>query len=196
MIRRADDTFQNGLRFQQSTSAFKITVLRTPENQGYGGNQKLGYRYAIDQRIRHRRAAARRRPVRAGKTARLACAAVAGRGGCGFRFAHDRQTRGASRRHAGLQMDRQPDPDRFPEPDAATRSFSEFHSGYRLYSTNALAQIPFEKNTNDFHFDTEIIIQFVLKKMRIAELPIPTFYGDEICHVNGLKYALGRLSDR
>ncbi|PYL88085.1 MAG: hypothetical protein DMF17_00335, partial [Verrucomicrobia bacterium] len=29
----------------------------------------------------------------------------------------------------------------------------------------------------------------MLKKLRIAELPIPTFYGDEICHVNGLKYA-------
>src|SRR5207244_10626749 len=68
-------------------------------------------------------------------------------------------------------------------------ALSEFHSGYRLYATSALAQIPFEKNTNDFHFDTEIIIQFVLKKLRIVELPIPTFYGDEICHVNGLKYA-------
>ena len=66
---------------------------------------------------------------------------------------------------------------------------SEFHSGYRLYSTKALARIPFEKNTNDFHFDTEIIIQFVLKNLRITELPIPTYYGDEICHVNGLKYA-------
>ena len=68
-------------------------------------------------------------------------------------------------------------------------SSSEFHSGYRLYSTAALAQIPFEQNTNDFHFDTEIIIQLVLEKLRIAELPIPTYYGDEICHVNGLKYA-------
>ena len=29
-------------------SDFKITMLRNPENQGYGGNQKLGYRYAID----------------------------------------------------------------------------------------------------------------------------------------------------
>ncbi len=66
---------------------------------------------------------------------------------------------------------------------------SEFHSGYRLYSTEALARIPFEKNTNDFHFDTEIIIQFVLKNLRIVELPIPTYYGDEICHVNGLRYA-------
>ena len=47
----ADDTFQNGLRYQQRTSDFKITVLRTPENQGYGGNQKLGYRYAIDHQF-------------------------------------------------------------------------------------------------------------------------------------------------
>src|SRR6202011_4162713 len=43
-----DATFAEGLRYQQQQSAFKITVLRTPENQGYGGNQKLGYRYAID----------------------------------------------------------------------------------------------------------------------------------------------------
>src|SRR5678816_117936 len=43
-----DDTFLSGLRYQQAHSALKITVLRTPENQGYGGNQKLGYRYAIE----------------------------------------------------------------------------------------------------------------------------------------------------
>ncbi|HEX7530291.1 MAG TPA: class I SAM-dependent methyltransferase, partial [Pyrinomonadaceae bacterium] len=63
------------------------------------------------------------------------------------------------------------------------------HTGYRLYSTAALEQIPFERNTNEFHFDTEIIVQFVLRKLRIAELPIPTFYGDEVCYVNGMKYA-------
>ncbi len=28
-----------------------------------------------------------------------------------------------------------------------------------------------------------------MKKLRIVELPIPTYYGDEICHVNGMKYA-------
>src|SRR6188768_1836687 len=43
-----DQTFLQGLRYQQRSSAFKITILRTPSNQGYGGNQKLGYRYAID----------------------------------------------------------------------------------------------------------------------------------------------------
>ncbi len=50
--------------------------------------------------------------------------------------------------------------------------------------------MPFDLNSNDFHFDTEIIIQFVIARLRIRELPIPTFYGDEVaCHVNGLHYA-------
>jgi len=69
-------------------------------------------------------------------------------------------------------------------------NLSEFHSGYRIYSVKALARIPFDKNTNDFHFDTEIIIQLIRAGLRIKELPIPTYYGNEICHVNGLKYAL------
>jgi hypothetical protein len=32
---------------------------------------------------------------------------------------------------------------------------SEFHSGYRVYSVERA--IPFDRNSNDFHFDTEII---------------------------------------
>src|SRR5262249_7816313 len=68
-------------------------------------------------------------------------------------------------------------------------NLSEFHSGYRLYSVAALRRIPFDRNTNDFHFDTEIIIQFFRAGLRIQELPIPTYYGDEICHVNGMRYA-------
>jgi hypothetical protein len=68
-------------------------------------------------------------------------------------------------------------------------NLSEFHSGYRIYSTAALTKIPFDGNTNDYHFETEIIAQFVIAGLTIKELPIPTYYGDEICHVNGLKYA-------
>jgi len=68
-------------------------------------------------------------------------------------------------------------------------SFSEFHSGYRIYSVEALQKLPFDLNTNDFHFDTEIIIQFVARGLKIVEQPIPTYYGDEICRVNGMKYA-------
>jgi hypothetical protein len=68
--------------------------------------------------------------------------------------------------------------------------FTEFHSGYRAYSVPALQKIPLGRLTFNWHFDTQIIIQFVKNGFRIKEVPIPTYYGDEICHVNGIPYAL------
>src|SRR5208337_1507138 len=38
-------------------------------------------------------------------------------------------------------------------------------------------------------FDADIIIQFHAAGLKIAEVPVPTYYGDEICHVNGMVYA-------
>jgi 2-polyprenyl-3-methyl-5-hydroxy-6-metoxy-1,4-benzoquinol methylase len=66
---------------------------------------------------------------------------------------------------------------------------SEFHSGYRVYRCAALKELPYHRCSNDFHFDTEIIIQLHAKGFRIAERPIPTYYGSEICYVNGMRYA-------
>jgi hypothetical protein len=183
-----DRTFVEGLRCQQRHSDFKITVLRTPENQGYGGNQKLGYRYAIDndfdvvalihgdgqyapEKLPELLQPLIRDEADAVFGSRMIDKRAARRGGMPFyKWVGNQILTTFQNRVLGT-------------------SLSEFHSGYRLYSTKALAQIPFEKNTNDFHFDTEIIIQLVLKKFRIVELPIPTYYGNEICHVNGMKYA-------
>jgi hypothetical protein len=67
--------------------------------------------------------------------------------------------------------------------------FSEFHSGYRAYSTHALRSVDLDKLTNSWHFDTQIILEFLHRHHRIVEVPIPTYYGDEICHVNGIPYA-------
>ena len=183
-----DDTFGNGLRYQQKHSAFKVTVLRTPVNQGYGGNQKLGYRYAIDNgfdivALLHGdgQYAPEKLPELILPLTRNQTDAV-----FGSRMIDKRAAREGGMplyKWVGNQI-----LTTFQNWMLGTR-LSEFHSGYRVYSTAALAQIPFEKNTNDFHFDSEIIIQFVLRNLRIVELPIPTFYGDEICHVNGLKYA-------
>jgi glycosyltransferase involved in cell wall biosynthesis len=183
-----DHTFHNGLRYQQTTCDFKITVLRTPQNQGYGGNQKLGYRYAIDHHfdivaLLHGdgQYAPEKLPDLLQPLLRDEADAVFG----------SRMIDKRAARRGGMPLYKWIGNQILTafQNRALHTKLSEFHSGYRLYSTNALAQIPFEKNTNDFHFDTEIIIQLLLKKMRIAELPIPTFYGDEICHVNGLKYA-------
>jgi hypothetical protein len=66
--------------------------------------------------------------------------------------------------------------------------FSEFHTGYRAYRIDALQQIPFHYNTNNFHFDTDILIQMLRVNAVFREIPIPTHYGDEVCHVNGWRY--------
>ena len=67
---------------------------------------------------------------------------------------------------------------------------SEFHSGYRAYSVAALRNIPLDRLTWNWHFDTQIILEFLKRGYRIREVPIPTYYGDEICHVNGIPYAI------
>lgn len=183
-----DQTFAHSLRFQQQSSAFKITILRTPRNQGYGGNQKLGYRYAIENGFDVVALVHGDGQYAPEKLPALLAPLVDGKADAvfGSRMLDKRAARAGGMplyKWIGNQV-----LTRFQNAMLGT-TLSEFHTGYRLYSTAALAQLPFEKNTNDFHFDTEIIIQFVLKKLRIAELPIPTFYGDEVCHVNGLKYA-------
>jgi 2-polyprenyl-3-methyl-5-hydroxy-6-metoxy-1,4-benzoquinol methylase len=68
-------------------------------------------------------------------------------------------------------------------------NLTEFHSGYRAYNLHALRRIDFSKMTDDFHFDTEIIIKLHHQHFKIHEVPIPTYYGNEICYVNGMKYA-------
>ena len=70
---------------------------------------------------------------------------------------------------------------------------SEFHSGYRSYKTTALKEINYHKNTNNFHFDSEIIIQMVKKKYIIKEIPMPTFYGDEVSHLKSIPYGINVL---
>jgi hypothetical protein len=69
------------------------------------------------------------------------------------------------------------------------QSFSEWHSGYRAYRVSGLKQIPLTKLNNGFRFDTQIILELLKLKARFKEISIPTFYGDEVSHVNGLEYA-------
>jgi hypothetical protein len=74
-------------------------------------------------------------------------------------------------------------------------NLSEFHSGYRAYSVARSSSSRFEKNSDGFNFDTQIIIQMHDAGMRIAEVPIPTYYGDEICYVDGMGYAADVTKD-
>ena len=53
---------------------------------------------------------------------------------------------------------------------------TEYHSGFRAYSRQALESIAFSKNSDGFIFDTEIIVQLHLHGFRIEEIPIKTRY--------------------
>ena len=56
---------------------------------------------------------------------------------------------------------------------------TEYHSGFRAYSSALLRTVWFERNSDNFVFDTEIIIQIVHQKFRIEEIPIQTRYFPE-----------------
>ena len=53
---------------------------------------------------------------------------------------------------------------------------SEYHTGYRAFSREALEAVNFQMNSDNFIFDQEILAQAINLKMRIAEIPVPTRY--------------------
>ena len=184
-----DRTFEQAKDSQrQGAIPFPLHVLFNPVNQGYGGNQKIGYHFALERgfdfvALVHGDGQYAPEclpdlvaPLCDGRADAVFGSRMLEKGGARtggmpfYKFVGNRILSWFQNRMLGT-------------------SLSEFHSGYRVYSVQALAKVPFELNTNDFHFDTEIIVQFVLSGLAIVELPIPTYYGDEICRVNGLKYA-------
>jgi SAM-dependent methyltransferase len=72
---------------------------------------------------------------------------------------------------------------------------SEWHSGYRAYRVDAINDLDLPSYSDGFDFDTEIILGLIDAGKRIVEVPIPTYYGDEICYVNGVRYARDVTAD-
>ena len=74
---------------------------------------------------------------------------------------------------------------------------TEYHTGYRAYSSEVLENIPFMKNSDDFVFDNEILAQIIYFKYRIAEISCPTRYFPEASSINfsrSVKYGFGVLA--
>ena len=70
---------------------------------------------------------------------------------------------------------------------------AEYHSGYMLYSRQALAAIPFMKLSDTFHFDGEMLFMAAKRGMRIKEIAIPTRYADEKSHLKPVTYGFNVL---
>ena len=70
---------------------------------------------------------------------------------------------------------------------------AEFHSGFMLYHRSVLEQIPFERFSETFTFDQEMLITAHVAGLKLAQLPIPTHYGDEVSHLRPIPYGLATL---
>lgn len=183
----SDDTYQVGMRVKQSRPDLPLEVIRRPVNLGYGGNQKAGYRWMIDHGLDvvvllHGDGQYAPEflpfmvaPIVDGRAdvvfgSRMLERGAALRGGMPkYKFVGNKILSFLQNRIAGV-------------------SLSEWHSGYRAYSVASLARVGFELNADYYDFDTQIILQMIESHQRILEIPIPTFYGDELSRVNGIRY--------
>lgn len=186
-----DTTYEIATRIKRKYCDCNFNVYRTPYNRGYGGNQKLGYLYCIRNLydiviLLHgdgqyapeyipRILAAFSERVDAVFASRMINKKMALKGGMPFyKWIGNQVLTTLENKLLGTNL-------------------SEFHTGFRAYRVSSLEKIPFVFNSDDFHFDTEIIIQAIANKWKIKEVAIPTHYGDEKCHVNGIKYAFNCL---
>jgi glycosyltransferase involved in cell wall biosynthesis len=73
---------------------------------------------------------------------------------------------------------------------------SEYHTGFRAYSRELLASIPWQKNSDDFVFDNQLLAQVILAKYRLGEISVPTRYFADASSINfprSVRYGLGVL---
>lgn len=77
------------------------------------------------------------------------------------------------------------------------QKLSEYHTGYRAFSSTILKDVNFNNNSNDFIFDNQIIAQIFHKGYEIGEITCPTLYFEEASSISfkrSVKYGLGVLS--
>ena len=163
--------------------SLRLLVIKHPHNVGYGGNQKTCYMEALrqgagvvvmlhpdgqyDPKILGQMAD----KVRSGE-----CDIV-----LGSRFADPGAAKAGGmpwwKRISNRFLT-------FCENMALGLGLSEYHSGYRAYSRRFLEAVPFLRNSNDFVFDTQILVQAAAFGFKAGEVPVQTRYFAEASSVN------------
>ena len=64
------------------------------------------------------------------------------------------------------------------------QNLGEFHSGFRVYRRSVLETVPFERNSDDFVFDTQFLVQAVHFGFRLGDVPVPVRYFREASSIN------------
>jgi len=76
------------------------------------------------------------------------------------------------------------------------QNLGEWHSGMRAYTRRVLETIPWERNSNDFVFDCEFLVQAAAFGFRLGDIPAPARYFEEASSINfsrSVRYGLESL---
>jgi glycosyltransferase involved in cell wall biosynthesis len=172
-----------------------IKTIIHPENKGYGGNQKTCYREALkhgadivvmvhpDYQYSPRLVAAMASMIASGHYDVVLGSRILGgaalKGGMPFyKYIANRFLT-------------------FTENVALGVKLSEYHTGFRAFTREVLETLPLEENSDDFVFDSEMLVQVVFFGFRIGELSCPTRYFKEASSINfsrSVKYGFGVLA--
>lgn len=184
-----DKTYYKTVKYSRMHDDLNITVLYNPKNQGYGGNQKIGYLYAIqnafdmvvllhgDGQYAPEVLENMIAPILSDEADLVLGSRMVTKGGA----IKGRMPFYKWLGNISLTL---------MQNFILGSHLTEFHTGYRAFRVAALKSIPFEFNSDYYDFDTDILIQFLDTGKRIREIPIPTFYGNEISRVKVFKYGL------
>lgn len=155
-----------------------LTVFVHPANRGYGGNQKTCYDEALragasiivllhpDYQYDPKMLVALVEPLLAGRAdftfgSRFANGADPRMGGMPlYRYLGNRLTTAIENLVLGTH-------------------FAELHSGLKAYTRTFLEHIDYHAYSDDFVFDSQMLIDAVARGIRIEEVPIPTRYTRE-----------------
>ena len=181
-----DWTYETAIKAGQKLKMRKLKVFRTPMDRGYGGIQKIVYTYAIKNKIDF-------------------VIMLHGDGQYGREYLYqviltfadvDTDMVVGSHMYKPMQALKGELPLHkwlgdviitWIENKILGTNFSGCPTRYRAFRLEKLRSIPFQHNSDDLNFDTEILIQFISSGCKIVEIPIPTHY--QIRYVNGLGYA-------
>lgn len=84
----------------------------------------------------------------------------------------------------------------FAENLVLGQSLGDFHSGFRAYSRRVLESIPFQRNSEDFAFDQEFLMQAINAGFKIGDVPVPVRYMKEASSISfrrSVRYGFGAI---
>ena len=184
-----DTTAEIATKWRNERQIQNFVILKNRNNQGYGGNQKLGYKYAMDHEFDYvvlLHGDGQYAPELVAEIAKTMAEEKSDvyLGARTWSYWNARSGGMPRYKYFGNKILT------WAQNLMTGKNLIEYHTGLRGYSVPVLTELAFALNSNDFHFDTEILLQAFYNEAKIIERPIPVHYGDEVCRVNGPVYAV------